>query len=370
MDSLLKKLLDPQVFSAFVSENMKTSTYKANWKGEMDVEYEPSKAYKAIIAEYAAAVAGSIIDKNAEKPTHSLPTAAELTGSIARMADEWQMDNDKLDQFLYLENRYRSKFGTNGLIQGNVQSVEQYRKLVKFLFGAFESAVIAPHKRIDLLYYEGLFKGSMTLSATNNSKSGLTFSLSTGATQYKCLSTGAVWGATGATPLADLQACISSAESNGKAVQKIRMSRNTYANMCKVGEFTSVFKLNLGLGKVSPSGVIPVEIVNQYLESISLPMIVIESPKLVLLPSGSSTNAIPDNRVVLQCADKVAVLKVADSTEMADPLPNKTYATYDDNLVGQWRDSKGRFVDYEMWAMPVFTGRNDYFILKTDEVNS
>jgi hypothetical protein len=53
--------------------------------------------------------------------------------------------------------------------------------------------------------------------------------------------------------------------------------------------------------------------------------------------------------------------------EMLDPIPNKSYSTYDDNLVGFWRSDKGRFIDYEMWANPVFTGKEDYVILETDK---
>ena len=64
---------------------------------------------------------------------------------------------------------------------------------------------------------------------------------------------------------------------------------------------------------------------------------------------------------------KVAVLKVSDPLETVDPVPNKVYTSYFDNLVSQWRNEQGRYVAYEMFGFPVFTGRNDVFILDVTE---
>ena len=88
-DSIIEQLLEPKFFDAFIRENMKLSTYKAEWKNEMNTEYEAAKVYQANVAEYAAAMVGSVIDGHAEKPTHQMPTLNQLSGSIAHMADEW-----------------------------------------------------------------------------------------------------------------------------------------------------------------------------------------------------------------------------------------------------------------------------------------
>lgn len=363
MDSLLHKMLDHKVFSVFVNENMKNSTYKAFWKDEMEVEYEASKSFKASLADYAAAVAGSVVDKNSDKPRHSMPTAAELTGSLARMADEWQMDNDRLDHYLYLENRYRNQFGSLGIVAGDSRSEEQFRKMIAYLFNPYEKAAIAPHKRIDLMYFEGLFKGTITITKNNNSKSGITDSVDLGVKSFG--TSYGLWSNPEAKPLNDIEDICEKAEAMGKSVMRIRMSRATFRQMMATTQMAGKFRLDIAAGVVT-SPIVSPDVVNQYFESISLPTIVVEAPKPILLANGTSVNAIPNNRVVFQMADKVAVLKVADSTEMVDPLPNKVYATVDDNLVGQWRDSKGRFIDYEMWAYPAFVGKNDFFILKTD----
>lgn len=361
-ESLLIELQKPQVFDAFINAGMRDLTYTAEWRNEMGTpEYCAAKAYQAYLAEYSAAMVGSVIDKNAEKPTHQLPAASELVGSISRMSDEWQLDNDKLSQFYYMEGRFRDQYQQNVL---RVNRTEQREELVRYLFGMFQNAVIAPHKRIDMLYFEGLYKGTQTVSANNNPKSGIAFSYDLGVTSYNA--TTANWGLTTATPIKDMMNVCDQAGAVGKTVKRIRMSRNTYRKMCLSTEVAGKFEMKFNKVNVTPT-VISIDAMNAYLESVMLPPIVVESPKYVTLADGTSTSLIPDDKVVFQCEDRVAVLKVSDPLEVIDAIPNKTYANYDGNLVGFWRNDKGRFVDYEMWATPVFTGKHNYFILNADQ---
>lgn len=363
-DSIILKLQEPKVFDTFIQENMKLSSYRAEWKTEMDSpEYCASKAYQAYLAEYTAAVVGSIIDKNAEKPTHQMPTVAELVGSIGRMGDEWQMDNDKLSQFYYLEGRYRDRSAN----YTEAQRVAEYEKLIKHAFDPFEKAVIAPHKRIDMLYFEGLFDGTQTVSRANNTKSAVSYTYDIGVKKFQAKA--AKWGEATSVPITDIQDVSDYADSVGKTIRRIRMSKRTFRKMCLSDQIKQAFTLKLGKLDVKPTA-ISVNEMNAYLESILLPTIEIEKDRHATLADGKSVNLTVDNRVVFMCADKIAVLKVSDPLEAIDKLPNKTYSTYDDNLVGFWRNEKGRFTDYEMWATPVFTGKKDYFILETDKIAS
>lgn len=362
MDSIVAKLLEPKFFDAFIQENMKLSSYKADWKEEMAPEYCAAKVYQSNLAEYSAAMVGSVIDKNAEKPTHRMPTADQLFGAISHIGDEWQMDNDRLDQFYTLEGRYRDKFAN----ANNEMRSTEFQKLVQFLFDPFEKAVIAPHKRIDMLYFEGLFNGTQTVSRTNNTSANVSFTYDLGVQSFKV--NVAAWGNATSTPIDDIQEIQAYAEAHGKSILKIRMSKGTFRKMCKSSQLAGLFTMKLGKVDVKPNSILSVADVNAYLESVLLPTIQIEKDRFSTLADGTSVNITPNDRVVFQCAERVAVLKVADPLESVDPLPNKTYSTYDDNLVGFWRDKHGRFVDYDMWATPVFNGKNDYFILKTDTV--
>ena len=361
MDSLIKELEKPKRFDVFVQEQMKNSTYKPLWKDEIaTIDYEASRTYRAAIAEYSAAMVGSVIDKNGEKPTHTMPSANELVGSISHMGDEWQMDNDRLDQYYYMEGRLRNKYGND---TPAMYASNDYAKLVKYLFDPFEKAVIAPQKRIDLLYYEGLFSGTQTVDAKNNKKSNVTYKIDLGVKKYHPT---AKWGGETSSPISDIQRIVDELSAKGKTVVKMRMSTRTFRKMCKSKEFADTFKLKLGKVDISPAKITFNE-ANLYLESLLLPTITIEPDRFVKLQDGSTINMTVDDRVVFQCVQNVAVLKVSDPLEMIDPLPNKTYSQYDDALVGFWRNEKGRFIDYEMWATPVFYGLDDFFIMETDK---
>ena len=360
MATIIEKLSEQEVFDSFIQENMKTSTYKSEAREEMEVEYCASKAYAAYIAEYAAAMAGSVVDKNANKPLHVMPEAGFLYGKIVRMADEWQMDNERLDQYFLMEKRYADKYNK----YTPEQRIVEFRKIVKYLFNPYELAVIAPWKRIDISYYEGLFNGYQDVRLDNNSKSGVTYALDLGIKKFQALV--AAWGESNATPIADIEQVCEYAELIGKPIQRIRMSRATYVKMCKADEIQNRFVLKLSRAEVNPTQpIVPVNTLNEYFESIELPKIEIEKPKYVLLPNDTSMNMIPANRVCFMFAPKVAVLKVSEGVER---LPNKQYSTYNDNLVGSYRTAEGRFIDYEMFASPVFTGKKDYAILETDKV--
>lgn len=368
MNSILKSLQDPKAFQAFIDENMKVSTYKALWKDEISqIDYEAAKQYKANLAEYGAAIVGSVISKNGEKPVHQMPDYNEIIGSIGHYGDQWELDNDYLEQLYYLEGRFRNR--TANYTQA--QNQQEYDKLISYAFRPFEKAVIAPHKRLDMLYYEGLFKGTQTVSRTNNVKANVSYTLNLNVTQFKNKAGGASWATpANALPIDDINRVVEYAESKGRDVQRIRMSKNTFAKMCKTNQIKNVFSLELRSVKVAAAvPMLGVDQVNQYMSAVGLPNIVVEPNRFVELPNGQSINLTPDDRVVFQCATNVAVMKIADPLELVDPLPDKTYSTHDDNLVGYWRDKTGRHTDYDMWAQPVFNGINNYFILKTDEVD-
>lgn len=361
MNSILKQLLDPKSFQTYIDENMKISTYKALWKNEIkQVDYCGAKVYQANLAEYTAAMVGSVIAKNAEKPVHHMPDFGQLTGSIGRYGDEWELDNDYLDQVHQLEGRYRD-MAERAYTQA--QLIAQNDKLIEYSFRPFERAVIAPHKRLDMLYFEGLYTGKQTVSRANNAKANVSYTFDLG---IKQLAVATKWGEENATPIADIKKLKDEAKKKGRKIQKLRMSENTFYKMCKAKEIKDTFKLNLGTIQVNPAvPMLTTEQVNTYLRSILLPTIQIDEDQFVTLADGSTVNLIVDDRVIAQCADNVAIMKISDPLELADPIPQVSYSSHDDNLVGYWRDKTGYHINYDMWAQPVFNGLNDLFILKT-----
>ena len=363
MNSILKSLLEPAKFEAYIDNNMKVSTYKALWKNEIsDIEYCAAKVYQARLAEYTAAMVGSVVSKNGDKPKHQMPDVGGLMGSIGHMADEWELDNDYLEQMQYLEGRMRDMQGRN---YTPAQLNEKYDELIKYSFRPFEKAVIAPHKRIDMLYYEGLYKGTQTVSRDNNTKANVSYTFDLGATKIKATTS---WGEENSTPFADIKKSKDEVKKKGSKILRLRMSETTFYNMCQAKEIKDTFKLNLGTLQVNPSvPIITQEQMNIYLRSIMLPTIQIDEDQFVSLADGTMVNLIPDNYVVAQCDERVAVMKISDPLELNDPIPNHSYSSHDDNLVGYWRDNTGYHLTSDMWAQPVFNGINNMFILETQK---
>lgn len=364
MDSILKRLQEPQNFDAFVNDYMKTSTYRALWKDEItQVDYCAARVYQQTLAEYTAAIVGTVIAKNGEKPVHQMPTIGELTGSIGHMGDQWELDADYLDQIDYLEGRLRNK--NANYTQASRQA--DYDKLMTYAFRPFEKAVIAPHKRLDLLYYEGLFNGTQTVNRSNNVRANVSYTFDLDVKKFNAKV--AAWGEAKSTPFDDISEINDYAESKGRDILRIRMSKATFRKMCKSDQIAKTFKLNLGTVRVDQTvPILSVAQVNTYLSGLSLPEITIEPNRFVTLADGKSYNMTVEDRVVFQCAPTVAVMKVGDPVELHHSRPNKVYSNHDDNLVGYFEDNTGYHVDYDMWGQPVFNGINDYFILKTDEV--
>lgn len=362
MATILETIQNQRAFDAFVNENMKTSTYKIGWDKEMSVEYEASKNWAAATADYAAAMLGTVIDKNSPRPKRDMPSIGELSGTLARMGDEWQIDNDRLERLYYMESRYRDRAGT----LSNEQKAVQYAKIVKYLFNPYELAAIAPHRRILAQYLEGLSDGQITLTKTNNA-GGVVWSaaIANGISKANLRSTDVVWStATLATMdiLSVLQYAEDTADAAGKTVIRHRVSKATAALITQSTQMKNLIGLQFGKIKTATSPVLGIDMINEYLSVAGLAPVEVVNEKGIL-NTGTSVSLFKDGRLVSQCAPQVAVLKVSDPLEALDPIPNKVYTSFNDNLISQWRNDQGRYVGYEMYAFPAFTGKNDVFIL-------
>ena len=360
--TILEKIQNPVAFDAFVNENMKSSTYKVGWNAEMDVEYEASKTWAAATADYAAAMVGTVIDKNSDRPKHDMPSIGELSGALSHMGDEWQIDNDRLERYYFMEQRFRDR--EKNLT--NDQKLAQKKAINKYLFNPFELAAIAPHRRILAQYYEGLSDGQVTLTKTNNER-GLVWStaLSIGIDKKNLRSTDVVWStATLATMdvIAVLMYAQQLAEEKGKTILRHRVSKATAQLIMQCTQFKNLIGTNIGKIRTNTSPGIDLATINAYLGTFFIAPIEI-TDEVGLYSNGTSFSMFKSGRLVCQCAPRVAVLKVSDPLEMIDPVPDVIYTSYFDNLVSHWRDKKGRNVAYEMFAFPAFTGKNDVFIL-------
>ena len=362
MKSVLQEISEPKNFDAFIQEQMKISTYTPEWKKEMDTDYTASGSFSEMVGEYTAAQAGSFIAKNADKPLQAMPDLGTITGSIGRLGDRWQLDNERLDKLMYLEGRYRDRAGNFS----NERKASEWQKVLKFLFDPFEKAAIAPHKRLDLLYFNGLSNGQYVVNLSNN-PDGIQWSLDLKIPTLKLRSSDVLFAdAANSDPVAVLQYHTLKLRAKGKVVTKYQMNFTEAQKILESARIKSAFSVDVSKGRVSPSGIVSTEMLNNYFKVVGLAPIEIVDI-FIGMPDQTVENAFKDNRIVFRTAASVAKLMVKDPLESKDPHPNKAYSIYEDNLISSYRREEGRFTEYEMQALPVFNGRNDFAILRTDE---
>ncbi|PPL04972.1 hypothetical protein [Parapedobacter indicus] len=364
MKTILQEISEEKNFDAFIQEQMKISTYKPEWKKEMDTDFSVSGAYNEFVGEYAAAQAGSIIAKNADKPLREMPDLGSITGTIGRLGDRWQLDNDRLDKLMQLEGRYRGRAGNFT----SERKSSEWQKVLKFLFNMYEPAAIAPHKRLDLLFYNGLSNGKYEVTVANN-PDGVQWELDLKIPTYLLRASDVLFSdKANSDPVAVFQYVILALRAKGKLVEKIQMNFNTVQLVLESAKIKAAFSVDVPKGRVSPSGIISLEMLNGYLKVVGLPPIEVVDV-FVTLPGTNQepVNAFKDNRVVFRTSSPVAKLMLKDALESKDPHPNKVYTVYEENLISSYRREEGRFVEYEMNAVPVFNGKNDMAILRIDE---
>lgn len=364
MESILEVLQDKEAFNVFIDENMKLSSYVPLWKSEIpesEIEFSASKNFSTYTAEYGRAIVASMIEKNADKPLRNSPNLGKITGSIGRMGNRWQLDNDRLSTLYTMEGRFKDKSASYTADRRQTE----WLKMVTFLFNPYEIAAIAPHKRLDLQYFEGVSNGTITVDLENN-PDGIQYDpIDLGIKKYGVK---VVWNAGNAATMdvtGDLRRAVGEAQEGGRIVTKLRMTRPTFNKIAESSQFNQAVKLTLGNITVDPVGMLPLESVNRYLAGIDLPPIQIES-RIIAIDEETSVNAFYDDRIVLQMAPVLAKMIVSEPLEAIDPHPNKMYSQYEDNWIATYRTETGRFVENEMWATPIFTGAKNYEILFVD----
>lgn len=351
MSTFSQLMDDGKLFKAFVDQVMKNMTYVPLWKQFMGWEYTPTLTFQAYLATAGAAVAGSVINFGAGKPVRTRPTIGQLSGTLGSIGDVFQMDALTIRKVLELEER----------IEKNEAAVAD---LFNFIYGDFEKAIIAPHKRLDHWVLGGMSNGVVTVDLANN-PDGVQFEIDLGITTYPVY--GGAWSlsTTTHTPLADIRATMDARRVLGQIPTTMHMSRNTFNKLIKSAEL-GVFSLEMKQGiRTNALNYITVDMVNTYFSALGLPNInIIEAP--LALPDGTVVYPFADDRVVFTNGGPLGTMQYSYALEQRAPKVGKTYATVDNVLVASYDNNEGRFLEYELNAFPAFTAYKQIAILQTN----
>lgn len=337
---------DASVIKAVIDRVMQTKWDAIYWKRYLDWEQTMSRTFKTYLGTVTGVVAGSVIDKNSNKPIRQRRSLGSGIGEVAYLGDKYQMDNDRLDALKSLIDKYnQAKTADQNTALNNI---------ISYIVDDIRQVLLAPHKRMDVVVGALRSVGKAEVKLADNPEGielidiELPFKFVTPliASQTNFISY--------------LKEQIESLKASYGLFSIMEMSRSTF-NKYVVGsaEFGTNYKMLFGTAELAQSGgLITDAMVNQVFSGIGLPPIrIIE--EYVAMPDGTTKQIFSDKRVTLLPTDKVGKMMWHEPYEATDPVPGKTYTRSVGGMyISQIRTEEGRFMEYGAEWIPNFTAPN------------
>ena len=151
---------DPNVVKAVIDRSVATQQDEIFWKRYLDFEETKSRVFKTYLGTVTGVTAGSVIDRNSNKPLRERKSLGSGYGEVAYLGDRYQMDNDRLDMIKSLIDKFNSARSAdqasamNAIIDYIVDDVRQIR--------------LAPHKRMDIVVGDLRSNGKASVTLADN----------------------------------------------------------------------------------------------------------------------------------------------------------------------------------------------------------
>ena len=148
------------VVKAVIDRTMATQQDEIFWKRYLDFEETKSRVFKTYLGTVTGVTAGSIIDRNSNKPLRERKSLGSGYGEVAYLGDRYQMDNDRLDMIKSLIDKFNAAkpadqvSAMNAIIDYIVDDVRQIR--------------LAPHKRMDIVVGDLRSDGKASVTLADN----------------------------------------------------------------------------------------------------------------------------------------------------------------------------------------------------------
>ena len=349
---------DPNVVKAVIDRSVATQQDEIFWKRYLDFEETKSRVFKTYLGTVTGVTAGSVIDRNSNKPLRERKSLGSGYGEVAYLGDRYQMDNDRLDMIKSLIDKFNSARSTdqasamNAIIDYIVDDVRQIR--------------LAPHKRMDIVVGDLRSNGKASVTLADNPQGIALLDMELPVKKI--------------TPAAsDKSNFISYLKKQIEALRPtmgrfsvMEMSRSTFnKNIVGSSEFTNTYKMIFsGAQMALAGGLITDAMTNQVFGGIGLPPVRIIDD-MVALPGGTSKPVFQDDRITLLPQDKIGKMMWHEPYEIADPIPNKAYTRLEGGMwTSNWRTEEGRFMEYGAEWIPNFTAPNKIAILDLSTMNA
>ncbi|KAA4288337.1 hypothetical protein F3D15_03220, partial [Bacteroides ovatus] len=347
-------LNDPAVVTAIIERVQALRLDQIFWKKHLDFEETKSRVFKTYLGTVTGVVAGSVIDRNSNKPLRERKSLGSGYGEVAYMGDRYQMDNDRLDMLQELINKFNQ-----------AKTPDQRAALddiINYIVDDMRQVLLAPHKRMDIVDGDLRSDGKASVKVDDNPQGIELLEMELPVHRI--------------TPqVADklnfvrylMEKTVELRTKFGMFVS-MEMSRKTFINSI-IGskDFGEFYKQSFDSKEVQLSaGLMSSEMATTIFRGLGLPPIVINED-LVELSDGTFKQVFKDNRISLFTTPKQGKMRWHTPYEITDPVPGKTYTRSEGGMyISNIRTDEGRFMEYGAEWIPEFTSPNKIVILDLD----
>lgn len=351
-------LNDPGVVKAVIDRVQALRLDQIFWKKHLDFEETKSRVFKTYLGTVTGVVAGSVIDRNSNKPLRERKSLGSGYGEVAYMGDRYQMDNDRLDMLQELINKFNQ-----------AKTPDQRAALddiINYIVDDMRQVLLAPHKRMDIVDGDLRSDGKASVKVDDNPQGIELLEMELPAHRI--------------TPqVADklnfvrylMEKTVELRTKFGMFVS-MEMSRKTFINSI-IGskDFGEFYKQSFDSKEVQLSaGLMSSEMATTIFRGLGLPPIVINED-LVELSDGTFKQVFKDNRISLFTTPKQGKMRWHTPYEITDPVPGKTYTRSEGGMyISNIRTDEGRFMEYGAEWIPEFTSPNKIVIFDLDTMNA
>lgn len=348
---------EPTILQAVIDNVQARNLDQIFWKKHLDFEETKSRVFKTYLGTVTGVTAGSVIDKNSNKPIRERKSLGSGYGEVAYLGDRYQMDNDRLDMLQELMN----KFNAAGAGQGAVLN-----DIINYIVDDMRQVLLAPHKRMDLVVGDLRSDGKASVKVNDNPYGVELLDMTLPVNRI--------------TPTKEdkdhfvkfLMSKIVELRTKFGNFAAMEMNRSTFIkNIAGSADFGDFFKSQFNQKEVNIStGLMTSEMASTVFQGLGLPAIVINED-MVELEDGTYKNVFKDNRISLFTSQKLGKMRWHTPYEVTDPVPNKTYTRGEGGMyVSNYRTDEGRFMEYGAEWIPEFTAPQKITILDLDTMNA
>lgn len=328
------------------------------WKKHLDFEETKSRVFKTYLGTVTGVTAGSVIDRNSNKPLRERKSLGSGYGEVAYLGDRYQMDNDRLDMLQELINKF------NAARTGDQRTA--LNDIINYIVDDMRQVLLAPHKRMDIVVGELRSDGKATVKVDDNPQGIELLDIELPVNRI-----------TPTTADKDhfiqylMNTIVSLRTKYGNFIS-MEMNRSTFIkNIIGTKDFGDFYKQTLGSKEVSvAAGLMSSEMASSIFMGLGLPSIVINED-MVELADGSYKQVFKDNRISLFTTPKQGKMRWHTPYEVTDPIPNKVYTRSEGGMyISNVRTEEGRFLEYGCEWIPEIQAPNKITILDLDTMNA